>query len=57
MYSVGATNSTTEWLSSDLCHLSAGWLVSWFQSNSWGTSFDRLHIVHFHRFPPSINVT
>lgn len=57
MYSVGAMNSTTLELSSARFHLSAGWFFSWSQSNICGTSFDRLHMGHFHRLPPSIKVT
>jgi hypothetical protein len=33
MYSVGATNSTTEWLSSAHAQQSPGWLRAWSQSN------------------------
>jgi hypothetical protein len=56
-YSAGATKSTTPWFSSALLHLSAGWFVCAFQSNSCGTSFRRLHMQHFQRAPPSMNCT
>lgn len=49
MYSVGATNSTTALLSSARAYRSAGWFFSWSQSNSCGTSLERLHMQHFHR--------
>ena len=57
MYSVGATNSTTDSFSSLRFHRSAGMFLTWSQSKSCGTSFERLHMQHFHRCPPSINVT
>lgn len=57
MYSVGATNSTTAELSSARWYRSAGQFFSWSQSKSCGTSFERLHMQHFQRCPPSMKVT
>ena len=57
MYSRGAMNSTTEWLSSGRCQRSAGWFFSWSQSKSCGTSLLMLHMQHFQRLPPSMNCT